>query len=109
MSAANKRIVGVINEVLSGELEPAALDEVVADDFKDHAAFPGQRPGRDGLKDAIGALRTAFDQKVRSLHTVSEDDLIMDHWVSEGRHRGKFMSIESTGRNVRVEGLACGV
>jgi predicted ester cyclase len=103
MSAANKRIVAVVNQVLSGELELVALDGVVADDFKDHAAFPGQRLGRDGLKDAIRALRAAFDQRVRSLHTVSEDDLIIDHWVSEGLHRGEFMAIEPTGRSGRLE------
>jgi hypothetical protein len=51
--AASKRVVAVINSVLSGEHPVTALDDVVADDFKDHAAFPGQRPGRDGFKDGV--------------------------------------------------------
>ena len=105
-AAANKKVVAVINSVLSGHNPVDALDEVVASDFKDHAAFPGQRPGRDGFKDAVANLRTAFDQQVRSVHTVAEDDLVIDHWVSEGTHRGAFFGIEPTGKNVRIEGFS---
>jgi len=104
--AANKKVIAVINSVLSGGSRLDALDEVVAADFKDHAAFPGQRPGRDGFKDAVANLRAAFDQKVRSLHTVAEDDLVIDHWSSEGPHRGTFFGIAPTGKNVRIEGFS---
>ena len=105
-AAANKKVVAVINSVLSGQSPVDALDEVMAADFKDNAAFPGQRTGRDGFKDAVANLRTAFDQQVRSLHTVAEDDLVIDHWVSEGTHRGAFFGIEPTGKNVRIEGFS---
>ena len=104
--AANKEIVAAINEVLSGERPLEALDAAIADDFKDNAAFPGQRPGRDGFKDAVGNLRSAFDQRVRSLHIVAEGDLVIDHWVSEGIHRGPFFGMPATGKNVRVEGFS---
>jgi predicted ester cyclase len=105
-AAENRRIVAVINAVLSGKSPITALEEVVADDFRDHAAFPGQRPGRGGFADAVEKLRAAFDQKVRSLHTAAEDDLVIDHWVSEGAHRGAFFGIEPTGKNVRIEGFS---
>jgi len=105
-TAANKKVVAVINSVLSGESPADALDEVMAADFKDHAAFPGQRPGRDGFMDAVANLRTAFDQTVRSLHTVAEDNLVIDHWISEGKHRGAFFGIEPSGKNVRIEGFS---
>lgn len=105
-TAANKKVIAVINSVLSGESPVDALDEVVAADFKDHAAFPGQRAGRDGFKDAVANLRAAFDQTVRSSHTVAEDELVIDHWISEGKHRGGFFGIEPTGKNVRIEGFS---
>ena len=105
-AAANKKVVAVINSILSGQSPMDALDEVMAGDFKDHAAFPGQRPGRDGFKDAVANLRAAFDQTVRSMHTVAEDDLVIDHWISEGTHRGAFFGIEPTGKNVRIEGFS---
>jgi len=105
-AAASKKVVAVINSVLSGQSPVDALDEVMAADFRDHAAFPGQRPGRDGFKDAVANLRTAFEQQVRSLHTAAEADLVIDHWVSEGKHRGAFFGIEPTGKNVRVEGFS---
>jgi predicted ester cyclase len=104
--AANRGVVAVVNAVLSGESAITALDDVIADDFQDHAAFPGQRPGRAGFADGVEKLRAAFDQKVRSLHTAAEGDLVIDHWVSEGAHRGAFFGIEPTGKNVRVEGFS---
>jgi predicted ester cyclase len=103
--AANKKLVAVINSVLSGEQPVGALDDLIAEDFKDHAAFPGQRPGRDGFKDAVEKLRAAFDQSVRSVHIVAEGDLVIDHWVSEGLHRGAFFGVAPTGKKVRVEGF----
>ena len=105
-TAANKKVVAAINGVLSGTQPVDALEDVIAGNFKDHAAFPGQRPGRDGFKDAAEKLRAAFDQTVRSLHTVAEDDLVIDHWVSEGTHRGSFFGIEPTDKKVRIEGLS---
>ena len=105
-TAANRQVVAVINAVLSGDTPVTGLDDVIADDFHDHAAFPGQRPGRAGFADAVEKLRAAFDQKVRSLHTAAEGDLVIDHWVSEGTHRGAFFGIEPTGKNVRVEGFS---
>ncbi|HZE56316.1 MAG TPA: ester cyclase [Chthoniobacterales bacterium] len=105
-TAANKKVVATINGVLSGIQPVDALEDVIAGNFKDHAAFPGQRPGRDGFKDAAEKLRAAFDQTVRSLHTVAEDDLVIDHWLSEGTHRGAFFGIEPTGKNVRIEGFS---
>src|SRR3954447_11956345 len=105
-TTANKKVIAVINSVLSGQSPVDALDEVMLGDFKDNAAFPGQRPGCDGFKDAVANLRTAFDQSVRSLHTVAEDDLVIDHWISEGTHRGAFFGIEPTGRNVKIEGFS---
>jgi predicted ester cyclase len=105
-TAANRQVVAVINAVLSGENPITALKDVIADDFHDHAAFPGQRPGRAGFADAVEKLRAAFDQKVGSLHTAAEGDLVIDHWVSEGVHRGSFFGIEATGKNVRIEGFS---
>jgi predicted ester cyclase len=105
-TAANRRVVSIINAVLSGESPITALDDVTADDFQDHAAFPGQRPGRAGFADGVEKLRAAFDQKVRSLHTAAEGDLVIDHWSSEGTHRGAFFGIEPTGKNVRIEGFS---
>jgi steroid delta-isomerase-like uncharacterized protein len=105
-TAANKQIVAVINSVLSGQHPLEALDEIIADDFVDHAAFPGQRPGRDGFKDTVKALRSAFDQKVTSIHTVAEADLIIDHWMSQGMHHGAFAGIPATGRKIRIEGFS---
>jgi predicted ester cyclase len=102
----NKNVVATINAVLSGSQSVDALDSVVAADLLDHAAFPGQRAGREGFKNTVQALRAAFDQQVSSLHTVAEADLVIDHWISRGIHRGAFMGMPPTGRPTVVEGFS---
>jgi hypothetical protein len=37
-----------------------AIDELVVPNFIEHVPLPGQGPGREGLKHAIGMLLTAF-------------------------------------------------
>ena len=36
------------------------IDQVVSSDFQEHEPAPGIRPGRDGVKDIVGMMRTAF-------------------------------------------------
>jgi predicted ester cyclase len=102
----NKSLVAQVNAVLSGQLPLGHLEQIIDAEFRDHAAFPGQKPGREGFIDAVKSLREAFDQTVESLHTVAEGALVIDHWVSRGTHRGRFAGIEPTGRGVRVEGFS---
>ena len=37
-----------------------AIDELVAEEFVEHVPFPGQGPGRDGLRHVIGIFLSAF-------------------------------------------------
>lgn len=102
----NKSLVAQVNAVLSGQLPLGHLDQIIDAEFLDHAAFPGQKPGRAGFIDAVRTLREAFNQTVESVHTVAEGALVIDHWVSHGTHRGTFAGVQPTGRAVRVEGFS---
>lgn len=37
-----------------------AIDELVAENFVEHVPFPGQGPGREGLRYAISTFLSAF-------------------------------------------------
>lgn len=56
----NKQFMQHFVEQTINQKNLAIIDELVAEDFIEHIPFPGQGPGREGLKFAIGALLTAF-------------------------------------------------
>ncbi|RSL17811.1 steroid delta-isomerase-like uncharacterized protein [Edaphobacter aggregans] len=91
----------VINE---GRLEQA--DEIVAEDFVELDPLPGQRQGREGLKEVIGMLRTAFpDMHWVVDEMIAEGEKVVTRFTWTGTQQGTFMGIPATGRNVVVKGV----
>ena len=75
------------------------LDELVATDFVEHTAQPGVPPTREGLKQTLMALKTAFPD----LHYVIEDsiesgDRIVHRLTGSGTMKADFMGIPATGK-----------
>lgn len=102
----NVAVIGrFIDEVLNqGRLEVA--DEIVAEDFVELDPLPGQRQGREGLKEVIGMMRTAFPD----LHWVVEETVVsgekvVSRFTWTGTHRGTFLGIPATGKSVSVKGV----
>jgi len=102
----NVAVIGrFIDEVLNqGRLEVA--DEIVAEDFVELDPLPGQRQGREGLKEVIGVMRTAFPD----LHWVVEETVVsgekvVSRFTWTGTHRGTFLGIPATGKSVSVKGV----
>jgi len=99
MSDENRALVErFYAEVISGG-KIDALDELMAPDFTEHGAPPGWPGGRDGFKQFVNLLRTAFPD-----FRWSVDDWIVarDKVVARGRgrgtHLGDFMGAPPTGR-----------
>ena len=91
----------VINE---GRLEQA--DEIVAEDFVELDPLPGQRQGREGLKEVIGMLRAAFpDMHWVVEEMIAEGEQVVTRFTWTGTQQGTFMGIPATGRNVVVKGV----
>jgi steroid delta-isomerase-like uncharacterized protein len=81
----------------------AVLDEFIAADCVDHAAPPGTPSGREGAKQFFAMLRSAFPD----LHTTIEDvvaegDKVVTRSTWHGTHRGAFLGIPATGKQVAV-------
>jgi steroid delta-isomerase-like uncharacterized protein len=75
------------------------LDELVATDFVEHTTQPGVPPTREGFKQALMALKTAFPD----LHYVIEDsietgDRIVHRVTASGTMKADFMGIPATGK-----------
>ena len=100
--ATMKRFVEeVINQ---GRLETA--DEIVEENFIELDPLPGQRQGREGLKEVIAMLRTAFpDIHWVEEETVAAGDKVVTRFTWTGTHRGDFLGIPASGNKVAVKGV----
>src|ERR1700679_1959494 len=100
-----KVIARFLEEVINqGRLEQA--DELVAVDFVELDPLPGQRQGREGLKEVIGMMRAAFpDIHWSADETVASGDKVVTRFTWTGTHRGAFLGVPATGKSVSVKGV----
>lgn len=85
-----------------GEGYISVLDELVAEEVVEHQL--GHRPGRDGLRDTILALREAFpDLSYAVIQTVEDEDKVWGHFRARGTNEGPFMGQPPTGGKMEVD------
>ena len=81
----------------------AIVDELVASDMVDHSPVPGQASGLEGLKQMITMFRTAFpDLNVTVEDEVAEGDKVVIRVRTRGTHRGEFMGIAPTEKQIDI-------
>ncbi|HXC95462.1 MAG TPA: ester cyclase [Edaphobacter sp.] len=102
----NKAIIRkFLEEVINQNRMDRAID-LVAEDFVELDPLPGQRQGREGLKEVLGMMRAAFpDIHWVVEEMVAEEDKVVTRFTWTGTHRGNFMGIPATGKTVRVNGV----
>jgi steroid delta-isomerase-like uncharacterized protein len=84
----------------------AIADEVVAPDFLERDPFPGQQPGREGLKAVILMFHAAFpDLEWVVDEMVAEREMVASRFTWRGTHRGSFLGVPATGKQVTVTGM----
>jgi len=106
MSSANKEVIhAFIEEVLNqGRFE--RMSELVKDDFIELDPLPGQQQGREGLKDVLVGMRTAFpDMHWTIAEQIGEGDKVVTRFAWTGTHRDTFLGIPATGKPVEVKGV----
>ncbi len=108
--ADNKRAIQRFVEETLNRKNPDAVEQLVVADFVEHVPFPGQGPGRAGLKDAVRMLLTAFpDLTWTTEEQVAEGDKVVSRFRWAGTHRGAFLGIPPTHRRVAVWGIVIDV
>lgn len=106
MSTENAAIIQRFIDEVINEGHYDVCDEIVAEDFIELDPLPGQSQGRDGLKQVIMMLRSAFPD----IHWVTDEsiasgDKVVTRFTWTGTHRGDFLGIPATGRPVTVKGV----
>lgn len=102
----NIAVIGrFIEEVLNrGNFE--AANEIVEENFVELDPLPGQRQGREGLKETIGMMRAGFpDMHWVVDESIASGEKVVTRFTWTGTHRGTFLGIPATGRPVTVKGV----
>jgi len=85
----------------------AVIDELVAATFVDHATFPGAAPDREGYKQFFAAVHSAFPDFHSTLEDmIAEGDKVVQRFTVRGTHKGEWMGIAPTGKQIEVGGIA---
>ena len=103
MSEENKALARRYVEEAINKGNLAVIDELTADDFVEHNPFPGQAPGVEGEKQLISMMRAAFPDLHSTIEDViAEGDKVVLRATTRGTHKGEFMGIPPTGKQVTV-------
>jgi steroid delta-isomerase-like uncharacterized protein len=79
----------------------AVMDELLAPNFVHHSAPPGVTPDREGFKQFASMLHTAFpDFRFTVEDVVAEGDKVATRATCRGTHKGEYMGIAPTGKQV---------
>lgn len=82
----------------------ALFDELFADDFIDHTPQPNCTPDKAGARQLYHALREAFPDFHAEIHWQRADgEVVTTYKTYHGTHRGNFLGIAPTGREIRFE------
>ncbi len=104
--AGNSAVVERFVEEVINQGRYEAADEFVALDFVELDPLPGQRQGREGLKEVIAMMRSAFpDIHWVTEETIEQGEKVASRFTWTGTHRGTFLGIPATGRAVSVKGV----
>ena len=83
------------------------IDELVAEDFVEHEAFPGlPTTGPEATKAALGMFLAAFpDLQFTADEMIGEGDKVVVRATMSGTHQGEFMGMPPTNKTFSVQAI----
>jgi predicted ester cyclase len=94
------------NEEVLGRGNFKLFDELFADDFVDHTPPPGFAPNKYGVRELYRMIRSAFPDFYAEIHwQLAAGDCVTTYKTYHGTHRGDFLGVISTSREVQFEAM----
>ena len=107
MTNTNKQIVEQFITALFTDGDLTAVDRYLDPHFINHdPPLPSSPAGRKACVRQRRSSATAFpDWRSDQQHMIAEDDLVAEHFVAHGTHRGSVMGESPSGRHVVLRGV----
>ena len=106
MSAENKALERRMYEEIFNKKNLGAVEQFYATDWINHNPLPGMAPGIEGMKQQHAMINAAFpDMQVKLEDMVAEGDTVACLWTATATHKGEFMSMPPTGKQVTMKGI----
>jgi steroid delta-isomerase-like uncharacterized protein len=107
MSKDNKAILRRYAEEIMNQGNLAVADELIALNVRDHFHGLPETAGREGFKQFVTTLRSAFpDAHFTIENIIDEGNIAAVYWTFRGTHKGDYMGISPTHKQVRVNATA---
>jgi steroid delta-isomerase-like uncharacterized protein len=85
------------------------IDELVSDDYVDHAVPPDVPPTRDSLREFVAMMRAAFpDFRYEVLQQTQDGDTHVGYVRASGTMNGDLMGMPASGRSASWEEIHIG-
>jgi predicted ester cyclase len=103
---ANKAIARRLYEEVISAGNWATADELLEVNLADYSNPPGWPEGREGAKQNIGYIRSAFSGWNFTIEDlIAEGDKVVLRGTLRGRHTGEFFGIFPTSKAVEISGM----
>ena len=97
----NKALARKLVEEIINRGNISLADEIMTPDFIEHEGAPGLSKDREGFKQSIPMLRSAFpDFKATIDDIVAEGDKVVIRQTWSGTQKGEWMGMPPTGKSV---------
>jgi steroid delta-isomerase-like uncharacterized protein len=105
----NKAIVRHHFEEMWNQGNLTVVDETYTTDPIIHVPPSPDILGTEALKQFVTMYRTAFpDFHVIVEDEIAEGDMVVIRWTASGTHKGEFMDIPPTGKQIKITGISLG-
>jgi steroid delta-isomerase-like uncharacterized protein len=101
----NKALARRWNEELWSKGNLAAVNELLATNFVFNYPSPGVAHDREGYKQTVTMPSFANIQSVIE-DMVAEEDKVAVRWTWRGTHKGEYMGVAPTGKQVTITGIS---
>jgi len=102
----NKAVINRFDQACIVHNDEQVLNELVADDIKNHAAPEGAPNGKGSFRHFLNLLHNGLsDIKVEVLLQVAENDFVITRKTIGGLHTGNFMGVPQTGKPFVFEAI----
>lgn len=104
--SANTAVVAAFIDELFTAGDLSAVDRYLDPAMVDHDPPMGVVPGAEGMRQASLLMRAGCpDWRSERLHMVAQGDLVAEHFVASGTHRGPLFGVEPTGGTLSLSGI----